>query len=111
MQHTQTLIHHSDIQNWVTARRGMPAFSRIAGQARARLALTFGGGHARPTTTPALDDGVSPVSWKAWLAELDRQRLALKVSNQKDPDFEFVERDESLSAASPVSQYSGVPSN
>ena len=40
---------------------------------------------------------MSPVSWAAWLAELDRQRLALKVSNQKTPDFEFVEREEANS--------------
>ena len=111
MQHTQTLIHHTDIQNWVTARRGMPAFSRVAGQARARLALTFSGEHPCPAATPALDNGMSPVSWTAWLAELDRQRLALKVSTQKDPDFEFVERDEFLTAGSAGSRNSGAPSN
>jgi hypothetical protein len=32
-----------------------------------------------------------PVSWTAWLAELDRRHLALRVS---DRDFEFVERRE-----------------
>ena len=33
-----------------------------------------------------------PVSWSAWLAELDRRHLALKVSDRQSPDFEFVER-------------------
>lgn len=95
MNHTQTLIRHRDIQNWVTARHGMPAIAHTPnsmGEMRARLALSFSKARARPTTTPGMDDGMSPVSWNAWLAELDRQHLALKVSNQKD--FEFVARQE-----------------
>ena len=67
------------------------------GPARARLALRFA--RARRAMPPAIDDGVSPVSWKAWLAELDRQHLALKVSSQKTPDFEFVERQDASSGA------------
>lgn len=34
---------------------------------------------------------MSPVSWTAWLAELDRQQLALKVDLAAD-DFEIVGR-------------------
>jgi hypothetical protein len=98
MTNTQTLVRHRDIQNWVTARHGMPAISRvpsITGEMRARLALSFTKAKARPATAmPTLDDGMSPVSWSAWLAELDRQHLALKVSSQNNPDFEFVERQE-----------------
>jgi len=100
MQHSETLVRHSDIQKWVTARHGMPAIARIPslnGPARARLALRFA--RARRAMPPAIDDGVSPVSWKAWLAELDRQHLALKVSSQKTPDFEFVERQDASSGA------------
>jgi hypothetical protein len=41
---------------------------------------------------PRVDDGLMPVSWTAWLAELDRRHLALKVSDRQSPDFEFVER-------------------
>jgi len=97
MTQSHTLTHHRDIQNWVTARHGMPAISRVpdvSGSVRQRLALSFGK-HGRPTGRgPDMDDGVAPVSWSAWLAELDRQHLALKVSNQKTPDFEFVERQE-----------------
>jgi hypothetical protein len=95
MNSTQTLIQHRDIQNWVTARQGMPAIARIPdmrGEVRARLALIFGKLRGRPTSTPPMDDGMSPVSWNAWLAELDRQHLALKVSMQRNPDYEFVER-------------------
>ncbi len=99
MSNTQTLIQHRDIQNWVSARHGMPAISRVPnsmGEMRARLALNFGKTRGRPTSMPPIDDGIAPVSWSAWLAELDRQHLALKVSNQKNPDFEFVERQDAV---------------
>ncbi|HTJ57508.1 MAG TPA: hypothetical protein VL418_08105 [Devosiaceae bacterium] len=99
MNVTQTLIRHRDIQDWVTARHGMPAITRIpttSGQIRARLALAFGGPSRRPDAPPgAEDDGMSPVSWRAWLAELDRQHLALKVTGERGPAFEFVERKDS----------------
>jgi len=94
MNSTHTLTQHRDIQNWVTARRGMPAISRVPnsfGEMRARLALNFGRTRRPPSTLPEVDDGMSPVSWSSWLAELDRQRLALKVSGTDD--FEFVKRD------------------
>lgn len=89
---SHTLTRHKDIQDWVVDRQGLPAVSRVAdrfGEVRPRLTIQFG----RPTegdTAPSLDDGVSPVSWTAWLAELDRQQLALKVT--PDTEFEFVAR-------------------
>jgi hypothetical protein len=95
MNHPQTLTHHRDIQNWVTARHGMPAISRVPnsiGEMRSRLALNFGKTRRAPSTLPGMDDGMSPVSWSSWLAELDRQRLALKVADPDGDDFEFVER-------------------
>jgi hypothetical protein len=95
MTYAHTLTQHRDIQNWVTARRGMPAISRVPnrfGEMRARLALNFGKTRQSPTTLPQVDDGMSPVSWSSWLAELDRQHLALKVSGTGTDDFEFVER-------------------
>lgn len=91
---THTLVNHSDIQNWVTARKGQPALRRIPdamGSIRARLALNFAR-HAAPTEMPSQDDGMSPCSWTAWLAELDRQNLAVRVDDESD--FEFVDRRE-----------------
>jgi hypothetical protein len=41
---------------------------------------------------PQVDQGASPVSWAAWLAELDRQQLALRVSEDGETEYEFVER-------------------
>jgi hypothetical protein len=92
---TYTLTRHIDIQNWAAGRKGLPAIRRVPdkfGIVRARLALNFARRHhAAPATTPTQDDGISPVSWTAWLAELDRQHLALRVS-QDDEDYEFIER-------------------
>lgn len=94
---THTLVRHTDIQKWVSARKGMPAISRVPdkmGMMKAKLALSFGLEHAKPTETPSQDDGMTPVSWTAWLAELDRQNLALRVTGEKPPSYEFIERRE-----------------
>jgi hypothetical protein len=61
------------------------------GELRARLALKFNR-PGRPDGMPGVDQGASPVSWTAWLAELDRQQLALRVSEAGDLDYELVER-------------------
>jgi len=91
-----TLTRHRDIRNWVNDHRGTPAIRRVPnrfGQIEARLELTFSSPKARPEGgMPRVDDGLSPVSWTAWLAELDRRRLALRVSDRNQPDYEFVER-------------------
>jgi hypothetical protein len=95
MKHTQTLTHHADIQKWVSARKGLPAIAHIRddyGDVKSRLCLRFKKSEHAPTATPTQDDGMSPCSWNAWLAELDRQQLALKVIDAKMPAFEFVER-------------------
>jgi hypothetical protein len=90
------LTRHRDIQNWVSDRRGLPAIARVRddfGGMRARLSLRFGK-RPLPRSETSLDDGISPCSWNAWLAELDRQHLALKVSSRDPTDFEFVDRKE-----------------
>jgi hypothetical protein len=95
MRDTHTLTSHRDIQNWVTQHRGMPAISRAPdrlGSMRARLALNFERMRARPSTQTSVDDGISPCSWNAWLAELDRQQLALRVLPGERPNYEFVAR-------------------
>lgn len=91
---THTLTDHHDIQSWVAARRGQPAIRRIpdrTGTVRARLTLNFVH-RRRPTETPSQDDGMAPVSWAAWFAELERQQLALRVDDRKAPAFELIAR-------------------
>jgi len=95
MKDTLTLTRHADIQKWVSARRGLPAIARVRtsmGDVKARLCLRFERTQTPPTAMPTQDDGMSPCSWSAWLAELDRQQLALKVSDARKPTVEFVER-------------------
>jgi len=94
MTHTHTLTRHRDIQAWVSDHKGMPAMQRQHtpfGEYRARLGLRFER-PARPKGMPAVDQGGSPVSWSAWLAELDRQQLALRVSEGEEAEYELIER-------------------
>jgi hypothetical protein len=92
MSQTHMLTRHRDIQSWVTDRHGIPAIARVRnrfGEERAQLRLSFD--RAKKARMEGLDDGMSPCSWTAWLAELDRQKLALQVDNT-DGEFELVER-------------------
>jgi hypothetical protein len=94
MTQLHTLTRHRDIQNWVSDRHGIPAIARVRnqfGEERAQLRLSFQKRNKRQIESQ--DDGMSPCSWTAWLAELDRQQLALKVDPAAD-DFELVERRE-----------------
>ena len=94
MTQLHTLTRHRDIQNWVNDRQGIPAISRVRnqfGEEHAQLKLSFQKRAKRQIESQ--DDGMSPCSWTAWLAELDRQQLALKVDPIAD-DFELVERRE-----------------
>jgi hypothetical protein len=71
----------------------MPAMVRAHnsfGEMRSRLALRFEA-MGKPQGMPGVDQGVTPVSWTAWLAELDRQQLALRVSEDSE-DYELIER-------------------
>ena len=91
-----TLTRHRDIREWVSDRRGKPAIRHEHdrfGSMRARLELIFSTPRAPvPGTMPRVDDGVSPVSWTAWLAELDRRQLALRVADLETTEFELVPR-------------------
>lgn len=94
MPHAHTLTRHRDIQSWVADRKGLPAMVRTHnsfGEFRAKLALRFQS-MAKPAGMPQVDQGASPVSWTAWLAELDRQQLALRVSDGAEPEYELIER-------------------
>ena len=94
MTQLHTLTRHRDIQNWVTDRHGIPAIARVRnqfGEEHAQLKLSFQKRVKRRMESE--DDGMGPCSWTAWLAELDRQQLALKVDLAAN-DFELVERRE-----------------
>lgn len=95
MTDLHTLTRHRDIQNWVTDRRGIPAIARVRncfGEERSQLRLRFHQAQAPNGNPASLDDGMSPVSWTAWLAELDRQQLVFRVDGTAADRFELVER-------------------
>jgi hypothetical protein len=90
----QTLVTHGDIQKWASAHKVQPAIRRVpdsSGAMRSRLTLRFDP-RATPDDAPGLDEGLSPCSWTAWLAELDRQNLALRV--ERGSRFELIDRRE-----------------
>ena len=77
MTEAHVLTRHRDIQDWVSGHRGRPAIARVRdrfGEVHAQLKLRFA---AMPEG--AEDGDLSPCSWTAWLAEMDRQQLALRV--------------------------------
>lgn len=77
MSEPHMLTSHRDIRNWVVDRRGMPAIARVRdrfGEERSQLRLRF-----EQQAEGREDAGMSPCSWAAWLAELDRQQLALRI--------------------------------
>ena len=82
MTRAHMLTRHRDIQNWVNDRQGRPAIARVRdrfGDERSQLKLRFA-----HNAEGREDVGMSPVSWTAWLAELDRQQLALRVEPTGD---------------------------
>ena len=88
MPQAHMLTRHRDIQNWVTDRHGKPAIARVRdkfGASQALLKLRFA-----QDEEGREDIGMSPCSWTAWLAELDRQQLALRV--EPTGDCELVSR-------------------
>ncbi len=91
MTQSHMLTRHRDIQNWVSDRKGTPAIARVRdrfGQARAQLKLRFA--EKQKMADVSVEDGMSPCSWTAWFAELDRQQLALRV--EPTGGFELVSR-------------------
>jgi hypothetical protein len=94
MTHAHTLTRHRDIQAWVADRKGLPAMvqghNRL-GEMRSKLALRFES-MGKPQGMPRVDQGATPVSWTAWLAELDRQQLALRVTDSDAAGYELIER-------------------
>jgi len=92
MSTDKTLTRHRDIQNWVADRHGIPAIARVRnrfGEERAQLKLRFARAD-KPEEGGEVGE-LSPCSWTAWLAELDRQQLALRIGPDTD-GFELVER-------------------
>jgi hypothetical protein len=98
----KTLTKPADIRQWVEARAGAPMTMDMpdgSGETRTLLNITFGQHalNADENEGPDRLGGFELVAWDDWLAELDRQGLAIRVRDEApgtlDNDFEFVARD------------------
>lgn len=91
----------AEIRQWAEARSGMPAWSELPSGTRSQIVLRIvfdqyllNSGEAQDLDRPG---GLDLVAWDEWLAELEKQKLALKVGDRiggvLDNDFEFVPAD------------------
>lgn len=87
-----------EIRQWAEARGGTPAWSELPSGTRNQIVLRIvfnqyllNSGESQDFDRPG---GLDLVGWDEWLAELDNQKLALKVGDRVDGvldnDFEFV---------------------
>lgn len=97
---TRLLTKHQDIRRWAEARSGSPALSEVPHGTHSHtvLRLVF---DQRLMNSGENDNADRPnalelVGWDDWLAEFDKQKLALKVDDEApgllDSDHEFVAR-------------------
>lgn len=97
---SKTLVDREAIRQWAEARGGNPMLMDTPDgtQTRTLLQLTFGQ-HAINTQGnegPDRVGGFDLVSWDEWFDALERNKLALRVSDDpsggSEAEFEFVER-------------------
>jgi hypothetical protein len=100
----RVLVDHVEIRQWAEARAGNPmmmdAVPDGTHMGNPLLQITFGQHALNADHNEGPDPatgGQNLVGWDEWLAELDRQGLAIKVRDDQpgrlDNDFEFVSRD------------------
>lgn len=99
---SRTLTDHAEIRQWAEARNGSPMLMEVPSGtgSRSLLQITFGQHALNAQNNEGPDrvaGGYQLVTWDDWLAELERQRLALKVNDEQpgrlDNDFSFVSLD------------------
>ncbi len=97
-QMSRILKTGEEIRQWAEARSGMPAWSELPSGSRTVTVLRIvfdqyllNSGENQDTDRPG---GLDLTGWDEWLAELNNQKLALKVGDKidgvLDNDFEFV---------------------
>lgn len=94
----KVLSKHADIRQWAIARAGNPAMedrpTGLVGNPVLRIVFDqylLNSGESQYNDRPG---GLDLVSWEEWLAELEKQGLALQVEDENpgflDNYFEFV---------------------
>ena len=99
---SRVLIKHEEIRQWAEGRAGSPMMMDVPDVTGTRtlLQMTFGQ-HALNADhnegPDPLEEAYQLVGWDEWLAEFDRQNLAIRVRDEipgvLDNDFEFISRD------------------
>lgn len=98
---SRVLTKAEDIRQWVEARGGYPILLEMPDGTGSRtlLQLTFGQHllNADENEGPDRPSGYELVSWADWMAELEAQGLALKVSDDpsggNEQEYQLVSRD------------------
>ncbi|RUT29336.1 hypothetical protein EMQ25_14535 [Arsenicitalea aurantiaca] len=99
---SKILTRHDEIRQWAEARGGNPLLMEMpdgTGGSRTLLQLTFGQHYlnADENEGPDRPGGFDLVSWDDWLAALEANGLAMRVSDDpaggNEAEFEFVARD------------------
>lgn len=97
---SKILTDHAAIRQWAEARGGSPLLMDMPDGTRTRplLQLTFGQESLNAGENQGADrpGGFELVSWDEWLAALESQGLALRVSDDpsggREAEFDFVSR-------------------
>ena len=99
---SKVITAHDELRQWAEARGGNPMAMDVpdgTGESRTLLQITFGQHalNADENEGPDRIGGFDLIGWDDWIAELDKQGLAIRVRDeapgQLDNDFEFVARD------------------
>lgn len=97
---SRILTDHAQIRQWAEARGGNPLLMEMpdGSSSRTLLQLTFGQEALNATENEGPDrpGGFALVSWDDWLAAMEAEGLALRVSDDpaggSEAEFDFVAR-------------------
>lgn len=99
---SRILTKPEDIRQWAEARGGYPMLMEVPSGSRSRtvLQITFGQDALNTGESQGQDrpGGFELVGWDEWIAALEQENLAIRVSDDpsggREAEFDFVQRDE-----------------
>lgn len=98
---SRILTKPEDIRQWAEARGGYPMLMEVPSGSRSRtvLQITFGQDALNTGESQGQDrpGGFELVGWDEWIAALEQENLALRVSDDpaggREAEFDFVQRE------------------
>ncbi|HHY49626.1 MAG TPA: hypothetical protein GYA10_07750 [Alphaproteobacteria bacterium] len=98
---SRILTKPEDIRQWAEARGGYPLLMEIPSGSRSRtvLQIAFGQDQLNSAESQGQDrpGGFELVGWDEWIAALEQENLALRVSDDpaggREAEFDFVPRE------------------